>query len=339
MKEIKQSWNDLMDRNEKIYIFGTGVVGQRLLDLIGSAGYTDSFKGFIVSDDRNERMTYGEYPVFSFKDVSEKDALVLVSVSDKYHKDLYDMLKMNGYTNYVNAIEFFMIEGYEKREEDSMEDIVDTSIVLEANEIKARDEIVAFFKKCDLPFDSGKPYQSFPRLGIIGERDTEKRIEMYRLFDYIDEHTELLDIGCNYGFLDMALSSRIKGITALDFSDEMISMAQKVSELLNISNIVFASGDYNEFQKSIPDHSYDAVFSFAVHIWLNISPEEYAAQLFRILRNKGFVFFESQTYLSDSKYGEFCLAIEKKGLEKVFSVLLCDDGKTERKMTVFRKGN
>ncbi len=339
MEYLMKKWKRIIDGNENIYIFGNGVVGGRLLDLIKERGAESKFKGFIVSDRKKYKGVDEKHRVFGLNEIGDKDSLVLVSVSDIYHKEVYDSLEKSGFSNYINSIEFFMLEDKNNKSvsETELNELFDDNHKIGKSESAVRDRIIRFFAESNLPFDEDRPYQSFPRLGIRGQRNTLKRLEKYHLFDYMGDKSDVFDIGCNYGFLDMEIAGRVNSILGLEYSAEMVELASDISQMLGIENLTFRSGDYNEYQKNIQDGSFDAIFSFAVHIWLNISAEEYTDQIKRMLRDGGYVFFESQTYGSDALFPIFCETFLKKGFQVKYENMLCDDGEIERKIIVFQK--
>ena len=53
-------------------------------------------------------------------------------------------------------------------------------------------------------FGRGEFYQSLEELGVIGQRPTKLRIEKYQLDEIVSEKN-VLDIGCNCGFMDISI--------------------------------------------------------------------------------------------------------------------------------------
>jgi len=113
------------------------------------------------------------------------------------------------------------------------------------------------------------------------------------------------------------------------------TIAKEVSKWENIKNVDFICSDYNTWFTT--NHAtFDVIFSFAVHIWLNVTPEVYSKQLRSILNPNGYLLFESQTLETDKMFDAFCEAFEENGFSKRSEHLLCDDGQTNRKLVIFQ---
>lgn len=94
--ELKMVSNFVDDyRNEKVYIYGAGTIGQRVYNLIEDA---IDFQGFVISDSE----TIITEKTFHLSDVKEKmkNILVLIAVNVDIQNTLINMLKNNGIENY-----------------------------------------------------------------------------------------------------------------------------------------------------------------------------------------------------------------------------------------------
>ncbi|MBR5316790.1 MAG: class I SAM-dependent methyltransferase [Lachnospiraceae bacterium] len=82
-------------RNKKMYIYGAGIIGQRVYRLLED---TIDFQGFVISDDEN----IVTKKTFHLRDVKEnmKNTLVLIAVNVDIQNILVEMLKCNEIENY-----------------------------------------------------------------------------------------------------------------------------------------------------------------------------------------------------------------------------------------------
>ena len=133
-------------------------------------------------------------------------------------------------------------------------------------------------------------YQTHPKLNISGVRPTISRLNNYKLFDYINNHSVVLDIGCNTGFVSSYLSGFVKSIDAVEYNQEVFSIACKTIDYLSINNINLFNMDIKEFQST---EKYDLVMSFAIHRWVGLGIIEYLRLLESYKKEKGFVIIES----------------------------------------------
>ena len=190
--------------------------------------------------------------------------------------------------------------------------------------------------KKDHAFGGHTFYQSLPLLGIIGDRKTDIRIREYGLERYLRKDTDVLDIGSNSGFFDLEISEKVNSVTGVEYIKSLSDVGKTVAEHMNIDNVKFICDDYNKWQDDNKKR-YDLIFSFAVHIWIDVSPERYALQLYDMLKDKGHIILESQTMESDSLFEEYAENMEKAGLSMIHTGVLKDDGVTNRKFYIFEK--
>ena len=183
-------------------------------------------------------------------------------------------------------------------------------------------------------------YQSLPVLGIKGARPSDIRTEVYRLYEFLDKSKNVLDIGCNVGFLDMTIAEHVNSVTGLEYNPVFVDIANNTAKILGIDNVSFVQGDFKLWCKE-NTRTYDAVFSFAVHYWIGLPPEEYAAILSKLLVPGGYLVFESHCLTIDigQNTDEFEKAITLHNFTKCFSGINNDHEGITRSWTVFRKEN
>lgn len=76
------------------------------------------------------------------------------------------------------------------------------------------------------------PYQSLPSLGIVGYRDTLKRLEIYRFDNF--KNKRVLDLGCCMGvFCQESVKKGSQDIVGIDYDEKLIELNQEYAELSN----------------------------------------------------------------------------------------------------------
>lgn len=68
-------------------------------------------------------------------------------------------------------------------------------------------------------------YQSDPELSIGGLRSTLDRVRLYGLDKAMFPEMNVLDIGCNVGFLDLEISKYVNSVTGVDIDESFVSVA------------------------------------------------------------------------------------------------------------------
>ena len=327
-------WREITSKANTIYIFGTGQVARRLTELLRYVSQDGKLVGYIVtSRDNNPNELYGK-PVFSMDNELNKDAEVFVSLSEVYHPDVFDALRKKNFVSIVPAHKFYNLDISKNPSEiGDCKDYIDTGISVSEELASVRKVIINTFDRYFHAFGKGRLYQSSPSLGLKGIRDTGLRIKKYRLNEILNNKMNVLDIGCNVGFLDIELSPFSNTITGIEYSDSLVEIGQYAVNQLGLDNIHLICDDYNSWQER-NEEKYDLIFSFAVHGWLNIDPHTYAKQLCRMLNPKGLIIFESQQLSSDSLYETFISALLEEDVTIVNRDRIIDDGETEREFVL-----
>ena len=319
---LREEWNEQIKNRNNIYIYGAGKVGKRLLKLLIESGIGEKCKGFLVTSlDENERQIMGK-EVIKFTTDLEKNINIFVSVSKVYHPEVYQLLEKNNFNDIVEAHKYFSLELNNGQ--------------VEYGEVNSRDDLIQKYRKSAQAFGGERFYQSLPKLNIIGDRPTDKRLAEYGIDKYITKESNILDIGANCGFIDLTLSYKVNEILGIEYNEKLVEIAQDTAKLLKVENVEFVNADYNEWQKN-NSKKFDVILAFAVHIWLNIEPNEFANQIYELLNDNGYFVFESQTYPSDILYDKFCEKFSNIGLKEVKKEFMKDDGKTLRKFAIFKK--
>jgi SAM-dependent methyltransferase/(2Fe-2S) ferredoxin len=119
-----------------------------------------------------------------------------------------------------------------------------------------------------------------------GERDVRAFFRGYEHLLHAGQ--DVVDIGCGIGRMDEFVAPRVRRLTGVDVSGEMVRLA--TARLAHVPNVRFVEGDGTSLP--LPDASADLVFS---HIVLQHTPRHvtvaYVGDVFRVLRAGGsFVF-------------------------------------------------
>ncbi len=148
-----------------------------------------------------------------------------------------------------------------------------------------------------------KHYSKFMRKN----EDTYERLDEI-LLEYVDEESEVLELGCGTGQLSFRLADRVKSLIATDFSEKMISICKEKNTKENLIFQVEDAGDL-----SFLDQSFDVVVvANMLHIVPNI--DAVTNEIKRVTRKGGIVF--APTFVYDKKGFNFYIwFLEKIGFK------------------------
>lgn len=142
-------------------------------------------------------------------------------------------------------------------------------------------------------YGAGYLYQSCPALGLRGFRDTAARVAQMNLGPALAGRS-VLEIGCNSGFLSLALAAGTRRYLAFDNNPFLVEMARLSQAELQDRRVEFC---VEGFETLGEDETFDAVLSFANHsTWdgnMTLDLERYFAKLHRLLVPSGTLYFES----------------------------------------------
>lgn len=334
---LREEFSKTMDNYNKVYIFGTGKVADRLYELIKEYdGNDERILGFVVSEKKFCKQDKPKRVWVASKDL-DLNIPFLVTVNMVYHPEVFELLGKIGVQS-IEAHKFFMLE---MDSEENLNEETHTcgdcyKGILTEEEVACRNRLLYLYGKNSQAFGESKFYQSFPRIKLEGERPTDIRIEKYNLKQYISKKADVLDIGANDGFIDLEISSEVNSVLGVEYNEKLVEIARVAKDILKIDNVDFVCDDYNHW-KTVNHRKFDVIFSFAIHIWIGTTPEEYANDIYRMLNNNGVFFFESQTLESDVKYVDYCREFECVGLKKIREDNIKDDGLTNRRFAIFTK--
>lgn len=182
-------------------------------------------------------------------------------------------------------------------------------------------------------------YQGHEKWGLPGQRPTIFRLERYSLHNWILPSHHILDIGCNIGCLGMEAATMAKSYTGFDNNEALISIARRLASHHAIKNCHFENSDFNEFLKR-NKNKYNVIFSFAVHVWLNITFEEYAEIIKELLYQNGILVIESNNLkTNDQEFLKNMRFFIQKGFKIVHQGAIKDDEIIERYFMIFQLEN
>lgn len=110
-------------------------------------------------------------------------------------------------------------------------------------------------------YGEGYFYQGLAELAVSGLRDTDARIEAMKLRERVAGKTAL-EIGCNTGFLSIALAEVATKVTAFDINPHLVRIAELGASHLGRHNCTFLATSFENLEL---DERFDCVLSFANH--------------------------------------------------------------------------
>jgi SAM-dependent methyltransferase len=161
-------------------------------------------------------------------------------------------------------------------------------------------------------YGEGYYYQSSDELGITGLRDTGGRVAAFGLRDLVQGRT-VLEIGCNTGFLSLAIAPQAARIVAFELNPYLIEIAKLGAAFLQADNVEFDAVSFEDFRT---DDTFDDVLSFANHHTYDGNThqtlEEYFARCHALTKPGGRLVFESHPpEIEGSRFGETVKIIER----------------------------
>ena len=135
-------------------------------------------------------------------------------------------------------------------------------------------------------------YQSCPDLGIQGIRNTLERIRMYKLDSLVKNDMDVLDIGCNVGFLDLEIAKYANSVTGIEVDKHFVNVANCAKLLLEITNCEFVCEDIRYWKD---ERRFNVVIACAVHNWIGINKKAFVEMIDHKLHKDGIFVFESNS--------------------------------------------
>ncbi len=136
--------------------------------------------------------------------------------------------------------------------------------------------------------------EGYSRQPIADKAAYQKKLQITR--EYFQPSMEVLEFGCGTGSTAIAHAPYVQHIQAIDFSSNMIEIAQAKADAQNIQNVTFEQASIDEL--SVPDRTYDAVLGLNI-LHLLENKEEVIAKVHNMLQPGG-LFITSTVCLGDT---------------------------------------
>jgi ubiquinone/menaquinone biosynthesis C-methylase UbiE len=136
--------------------------------------------------------------------------------------------------------------------------------------------------------------EGYAKQPIADEASYHKKLEVTR--GYFRPDMEVLEIGCGTGSTALIHAPYVKQIRAIDFSAQMIAIAQEKAAHQNITNVTFEQASIDDL--NIPPQTLDMVLGLSI-LHLLEDKEATIAQVYQMLKPGG-LFVTSTTCLGDS---------------------------------------
>lgn len=346
--ELLEEWMKLFAEEKDYYIYGAANTAKQILAFAKSTGVADKVKGFVVTNGEENPGVVEELPVMDIHLLQDTQAVILVPHAGLFKEEINSLLEELGFVNIqlINRFCYFAAKQGPQRVADSyMEKAKEMTKKYDSgksNEEKERDallreRILQIREEGQPDFGQVQFYQSFEKIGVTGTRPSLYRVMKYGLENFLTKEQDILDIGCNTGFLDMTISPLVHSITGVEYDRSLVAIANCVKEHLKADNCMFVNSDFCDWYKA-NDRKYDVILSFAIHHWLNLSPEEYTRNINTLLEKSGYLCFESHDLSVPDKEFDACLkllldmnyVIKNRGS-------IMDDGITKRDFVILWK--
>lgn len=350
MEKMLEEWKTIFDKNVDFYIYGAAASAKKCVELVAEIGALDKIKGFVVSNGKENPEYVGTLPVLDIHEMQDKDIHILVTHLGFSKQEICELLEELSFKNvylvakYMESLQIKFaknicdeyMEFAEKREARLRE--------TKSPEKRRQDEAVCKYlgevrKKGEPDFGSGLFYQSFEEIGLKGRRPTIYRLEKYGIEKFLNSEMEVLDIGCNAGFLDLTVAPLVKGVLGIEYDATLVEISNYAKDYLRIKNCDFIHSDFEEWYRR-NNRKFDVVFSFAVHHWLNMKPEKYMQMLDNIIKENGCICLESLggvEYNADKEY-KCCLEyLLECGYVVQAEGNIMDDGIMKRNYAVLKR--
>ena len=108
--ELREEWNYLLRNKDDIYIYGAGKYGKRIWKLLKTSGKEQNVLGFLVSDLYNNPTMIEDKPVCALNSIENKDALILIAVSDQFQEEIASILEKLQFHNVINAYKYAFLD-------------------------------------------------------------------------------------------------------------------------------------------------------------------------------------------------------------------------------------
>ncbi|MDJ0592264.1 MAG: class I SAM-dependent methyltransferase [Pleurocapsa sp. MO_226.B13] len=139
-----------------------------------------------------------------------------------------------------------------------------------------------------------KTAESYSQQPIADEAAYQKKLQVTQ--EYFKPDMSVLEFGCGTGGTAIIHAPYVKHLRAIDFSSEMIKIAQAKAEAQNINNVTFEQLTIEEL--TVADETFDVVLGLGI-LHLLENKKEVIAKVYKMLKPGG-VFVTSTACLGDT---------------------------------------
>ncbi|MDJ1176218.1 class I SAM-dependent methyltransferase [Roseofilum capinflatum] len=175
--------------------------------------------------------------------------------------------------------------------------------------------------------------EGYAKQPIADEASYQKKLQVTR--DYFRPDMEVLEIGCGTGSTALIHAPYVKQIRAIDFSAQMIAIAQEKAANQNITNVTFEQASIDDL--NIPPQTLDMVLGLSI-LHLLEDKEATIAQVYQMLKPGG-LFVTSTSCLGDSMFWfklivPLCRMLGFLPLVKIFTIKELTESLTNAGLTI-----
>lgn len=87
-----------LQKQEKVVIYGAGVWAKRVWEYTKRQDIQDKVMGFVVSQKETDETDIDGKPIYEIDELTEKEALVIVAVSEKHQQNILKLLQVKGFS-------------------------------------------------------------------------------------------------------------------------------------------------------------------------------------------------------------------------------------------------
>ena len=295
--QLREEWNKILKESRCLYIYGAGKIGKKIYTLIKKDNQLHKLKAFVVSDFKVANPDYiDDKQVIGVEDLKDKNATVLVSVSDIYQNEIIEQLQKLEFTHIVCAYKFSFLDEEETPQEmpkslmiDLRELLIQQYSKLDFNRYDIVVRLLAiedYFGENDFGFDLYRKMQDnrvrpgYAKTAVIRFQELIKSIKEYGY----DENSEII-VDCNLRLIDGA--HRVALAIYHNISKVKIRILKKSSDIdygLKWFEQCFNSEECNLIAEQLEELSKRWFFPIKGILWPTVAP--YFQEITELISNQ-----------------------------------------------------
>jgi 2-polyprenyl-3-methyl-5-hydroxy-6-metoxy-1,4-benzoquinol methylase len=163
-------------------------------------------------------------------------------------------------------------------------------------------------------------YKQYPQgleeFGIEGRRSSDMRYKLYGLNTLLKPGFEVLDIGCNCGFLSCLIARKVNRVVGFDRDAPMVKISKLTQRIMGLNNCTFFTEDFENYQTLHPE--FDLVLACQMHHWVKMNFEEFSRRIVGFVKPNGYLLFETHNIKTVDKNWYYKLTyLESLGLRPI----------------------